>query len=193
MPRAAARRSRFAWRLRRAVLLPALASTPSAPLPGLACARGASRDVGRHLRCRRRPYWPGLPFVRGRAACRRRCAPASSVPQIAGSAGLRGARMLITSRPWRRPRWRPPTGPGSAQVIVRYAPATPFSALLALGTMPRPWVARHDLALLPYRSALDGTLGAGRRDPSRPGGRPVPARRRSGSPRWTSSVRAPVR
>jgi len=86
--------------------------------------------------------------------------PDLSVPEAAGQLADCGARMLLTAQPLAAAGLAAADRSWVRQVISFCdAPATtPFSSLLGMGTLQPPTARPHDLALLPYTRAADGTL-----------------------------------
>jgi acyl-CoA synthetase (AMP-forming)/AMP-acid ligase II len=86
--------------------------------------------------------------------------PDLSVPEVAAQLADCGARMLLTGQPLAAAGLAAADRSWVRQVISFCdAPATtPFSSLLGMGTLQPPSPRPHDLALLPYNRAADGTL-----------------------------------
>jgi acyl-CoA synthetase (AMP-forming)/AMP-acid ligase II len=85
-----------------------------------------------------------------------------SIPEIAGQLADCGARMLLTAQPLAAAALAAADRSWVRQVIsFGDAPAaTPFSSLLAMGSMRPPSARPHELALLPYVRRADGSLHA---------------------------------
>lgn len=86
--------------------------------------------------------------------------PDLSVPEAAAQLADCGARMLLTAQPLAAAGLAAADRSWVRQVISFCdAPATTsFSSLLGMGTLQPPSARPHDLALLPYSRAADGTL-----------------------------------
>jgi acyl-CoA synthetase (AMP-forming)/AMP-acid ligase II len=84
-----------------------------------------------------------------------------SVAEMAGQLADSGARMLMTAPPLAMASIAAADRSWVRQVIsFGEAPgATPFDALLTVGSLQPARMRAHDLALLPYRRRADGTLG----------------------------------
>jgi len=140
---------------------PELASTLQRAAAGLAWRGVRPRDVVGIYVADAASYVLACHSVRAAGGVPSPVCASLSVPQIAGQLADCGARMLITSQSLAPAALAAADRSWVRQVIsFGEAPgATPFSALLALGTMPPAVVRVHDLALLPYQQRPDGTLG----------------------------------
>ena len=83
-----------------------------------------------------------------------------SIPEIASQLADCGARMLLTAQPVAAAALAAADRSWVRQVIsFGEAPAaTPFTALLTMGSLPPPSCRPHELALLPYVRGADGSL-----------------------------------
>jgi acyl-CoA synthetase (AMP-forming)/AMP-acid ligase II len=139
---------------------PELALTLQRAAAGLAWRGVRPRDVVGVYVADAASYILACHAIRGAGGVPSPVAAQLSIPEIAGQLADCGARMLITS-----PAFAPAALAAADRSWVRQvisfgeaAGATPFAAMLGLGTMSPHPVRAHDLALLPYARRADGSL-----------------------------------